>query len=173
MMKIPAPSDLASLALILEALPEGRREQALTDVLQARLDRLGDTLWEVLREAMVHTRGVVPAAEYEAQHMPLYRLTDRDRWLDAVREGYVDELIAQGIRLVPDSPNTAKLRLARLTLMHRQIVYAAREERELAQDLIDSKLPRIVPAVAVSLNISHTQVWRRYQRGRSQQHGTP
>jgi hypothetical protein len=110
----------------------------------------------------------VPAAEWEAQHLPLVRLTDRDRWLEAAREGYVDELVRQGVRRLPDTEKTAALRLARLALLHRQITRALVEERDLAQDLIDSKLPRIVPAVAVSIGLSHTTVWRRFQRGRKE-----
>lgn len=172
MLKMPpVPSDLSSLRAVLDALPEGRREQALTEILDARLEKVADTLWELVRDAMIHTRGPVPAAEWEASHLPLVRLTDRDRWLDAAREGYVDELIRQGVGRSPETPETARLRLARLALLHRQIGRAKVEERDLAQDLIDSKLPKIVTAVAVSLGTSHTTVWRRFQRGRQEGQG--
>lgn len=162
----PAPSDLASLRAVLDALPEGRRDQALTEILEARIDRLADTLWRLVRDAMIHTRGPAPAAEWEAQHLPLVRLTDRDRWLEATREGYVDELVAQGVQRLPETVETVNVRLARLALLHRQIVRARGEERDLAQDLIDSRLPNIVSAVAASIGKSHTTVWRRFQRGR-------
>lgn len=172
MMKMPrVPSDLASLRAVLDALPEGRREQALTEILDTPLGRLADTLYELVRDAMIHTRGAVPAAEWEAQHLPLVRLTDRDRWLEAARGGYLDELIAQGVRRLPETVETANLRLARLALLHRQLVQGRAEERELAQDLVDSKLPNIVPAVAVSIGKSHATVWRRYQRGRNREGG--
>lgn len=167
MMKLPpVPQDLNTLSSILESLPEERRERALTEILEAPLGRLADTLWEMIRDAMIHTRGVVPAAEWEAQHLPLVRLTDRDRWLEAAREGYVEQLVAQGLTRSPDTPKTAQLRLARLTLLHRQRIRAAQEEQDLAQDLIDSKLPRIVTAVSASIGISHVTAWRRFQRGR-------
>lgn len=168
MLKLPpVPSDLASLRAVLDALPEGRREQALTEILDAGIDRLADTLWELVRDAMIATRGPVPAAEWEAAHLPLVRLTDRDRWLEAARDGYADELVAQGLAPAPDTPQTARLRLARLALLHRQIGRAKLEEHDLAQDLVDSKLPNIVPHVAATLGTSHTTIWRRFQRGRN------
>jgi hypothetical protein len=165
----PVPSDLGSLRAVLDSLPEGRREQALTEILDAPLGRVADTLWELVRDAMVHTRGVVPAAEWEAAHLPLVRLTDRDRWLEAARDGYADQLVAQGLQPAPDTPQTARLRLARLALLHPQITRAKAEERDLAQDLIDSRLPNIAQHVAATLGTSHTTVWRRFQRGRNRE----
>lgn len=169
MMKSPpaVPHDLSSMRAVLDSLPEGRRQRALDEILDARLDQLADLLWELVRDAMIHTRGPVPAAEWESQHLPLVRLTDRDRWLEAAREGYADELVARGVERLPETVESAQVRLARLALLHRQIVRARVEERDLAQDLMDSKLPNIGPGVAASLGVSITTVWRRFQRGRN------
>ncbi|MDJ0346808.1 hypothetical protein QMK19_41005 [Streptomyces sp. H10-C2] len=150
------PRELSSIALILDALPEGDRANAQDRIHRAHLSALDGAVVAAVRAAIHATQGAEAAGEWLRSSTPA-RFTDRDIYLAAQRHGAADELLEQGFTVPDDTPATVDARCARLADLWA-------EARDLAVDLANSDVHGAKTKVAASLDVSVDTVGRRFVR---------
>ncbi|MET9111267.1 hypothetical protein [Streptomyces zhihengii] len=150
------PSDLCSIASVLNALPPDSQDTAQEQIHHAHLSALETAVTPAVREAIRHTRGHEAASAWQRTGTPA-RYTPRDVYLHARRHGAADELMEQGFTLPDDTPATVTARTARLAELWAEV-------KDLAGDLANSHVHGAKKGVADALEISVDTVHRRFGR---------